>query len=158
MNLAKTPIGRSIELAASDLDGVSGQRILIVLTDGEETCDGDAATAIQGLRDRGWNIRVNIVGFAIEDAGLEATFQSWAAIGGGNYFNAADRDELIDALTRAVTGPYSVLESETGDTIASGQPGELLSLPAGTYIVRWGVDGEASAEITSGDVTRITLE
>ncbi len=105
MNLAKTPLGRSIELAASDLADVDGERVLIVLTDGEETCDGDAAAAIQGLRDRGWDIRVNIVGFAIGDADLEAVFQSWAAIGGGNYFGAADGGELAEALTRAVTAP-----------------------------------------------------
>lgn len=158
MNLARTPIGRSIELAASDLDGVEGQRVLVVLTDGEETCDGDAATAIQGLRDRGWDVRVNIVGFAIDDAALESTFQSWAAIGGGQYFSATDRDELANALTRAVTGPFTVADPETGDTIASGRPGELLTLPVGTYTIRWGMDLETTATITSGDVTHVTLQ
>ena len=158
MNLAKTPLGRSIELMASDLADVTGQRVLIVLTDGEETCEGDAAAAIQGLRDLGWDIRINIVGLAIGEAELEATFESWAAIGGGQYFSATDGDELADALTRAVTGPFSVTDPDSGGTIASGQPGELLTLPAGTYLIRWGRDGEATAEITSGDGTRITLE
>lgn len=158
MNLAKTPLGRSIELAASDLADVEGERILIVLTDGEETCEGDAAAAIQGLRDRGWDIRVNIVGLAIGDADLEAVFQSWAAIGGGNYFSAADGDELAEALTRAVTGPFIVADPDSGDTIASGRPGELLTIPAGNYLIRWGSDRETTAAITAGDVTRITLE
>lgn len=158
MNLAKTPLGHSIALMAGDLAAVEGERVLIVLTDGEETCDGDAAAAIQSLRDRGWNIRVNIVGFAIDDADLEATFHSWAAIGGGDYFSATGRDELVDALTRAVTGPYAVADPDTGDIIASGRPGELLTLPEGTYQIRWGTDGEMTAEITSGDVTRLILE
>lgn len=158
MNLARTPLGRSVEMTASDLANVSGERILIVLTDGEETCDGDAAAAIQGLRDRGWDIRVNIVGFAIDDAALEAVFRAWAASGGGAYFGAADGTELSDALTRAVTGPFDVIDPMTGDVLASGRPGELLTLAAGNYLIRWGRDGEAEIEITRNDVTRITLE
>jgi len=158
MNLARTPLGRSVEMTASDLANVSGERILIVLTDGEETCDGDAAAAIQGLRDHGWDIRVNIVGFAIDDAALEAVFRAWAASGGGAYFGAADGTELSDALTRAVTGPFDVIDPMTGDVLASGRPGELLTLAAGNYLIRWGRDGEAEIEITRNDVTRITLE
>ncbi len=158
MNLAKTPLGRSIELAAGDLDGVIGERVLIVLTDGEETCDGDAAAAIQGLRDLGWDIRVNIVGFAIDDEGLEGTFQSWAALGGGAYFSAGDRAELTDALTRAVTGPFSVVDGESGDVIAGGRPGEILTLPAGDYVIRWGAGEETPVTIASTDLTRVTLD
>jgi hypothetical protein len=158
MNLARTPLGRSIELMASDLADVAGERVLIVLTDGEETCEGDAAAAIQGLRDRGWDIRVNIVGLAIGDANLEAVFQSWAAIGGGRYFSAADEAELAEALASAVTGPFSVIDPASGDIIASGRPGELLTLPAGTYQIRWGQSREAGAEITAGDTTRIMLD
>ena len=158
MNLARTPLGRSIELMASDLADVAGERVLIVLTDGEETCEGDAAAAIQGLRDRGWDIRVNIVGLAIGDANLEAVFQSWAAIGGGRYFSAADEAELAEALASAVTGPFSVIDPASGDIIARGRPGELLTLPAGTYQIRWGQSREAGAEITAGDTTRIMLD
>ncbi|WP_417486292.1 vWA domain-containing protein [Maricaulis sp.] len=158
MNLARTPLGRSIELTASDLADVTGKRVLIVLTDGEETCDGDAAAAIQGLRDRGWDIRVNIVGFAIDDDTLEAEFGAWAASGGGEYFGAADGAELADALTRAVTGPYEVVDPESGEAIATGRSGELLTLAAGSYVIRWGNDGETRIEVVAGDVTRITLE
>ncbi|WP_417496596.1 VWA domain-containing protein [Maricaulis sp.] len=158
MNLARTPLGHSIELMASDLADVAGERVLIVLTDGEETCDGDAAAAIQALRDRGWDIRVNIVGLAIGDADLEAVFQSWAAIGGGRYFAAADEAELAGALASAVTGPFTVHETGSGDTMASGRPGELLTLQAGTYLIRWGQNRQATAEITAGDTTRLTLE
>jgi hypothetical protein len=53
--------------------------VLIVLTDGEETCEGDAASAIEALRSSGWDFRVNVVGFAIDDAELARLFESWAA-------------------------------------------------------------------------------
>ncbi len=158
MNLARTPLGRSIELSASDLADVNGKRVLVVLTDGEETCAGDAAAAIQGLRDRGWDIRVNIVGFAIDDDTLEAEFRAWAASGGGEYFGAADGAELADALTRAVTGPYEVVDPESGEAIATGRSGVLLTLAAGRYVVRWGDDGRTQVDVVAGDITRITLE
>ncbi|MEY8840597.1 VWA domain-containing protein, partial [Cribrihabitans sp. XS_ASV171] len=41
VNLAKTPIADSVALSASDLSAATGQRMLILVTDGEETCDGD---------------------------------------------------------------------------------------------------------------------
>ncbi|OLF81218.1 hypothetical protein AWH62_00640 [Maricaulis sp. W15] len=158
MNLARTPLGRSIEMTASDLANVAGTRILIVLTDGEETCDGDAAASIQGLRDRGWDIRVNIVGFAIDDTDLEAVFRAWAASGGGGYFSAADGTQLAAALTQAVTGAFELADPATGEVITTGRPGEILTIPAGAYTIRWGNDAEQSIDITAGDITRITLE
>lgn len=67
VNLAKTPIAQSIAFTASDLADVSGSRVLILITDGEETCEGNPGQAIEALRAGGWDIRVNIVGYAIDD-------------------------------------------------------------------------------------------
>jgi len=98
MNLAKTPIAVSLEMVASDLKGVTGDRIVILLTDGEEICDGDPALAIKSLRAQGLDVRINIVGYAIDDKGLQETFESWATLGGGQYLNAPTGTELADAL------------------------------------------------------------
>ena len=89
MNLAKTPIAESLELTAADLRTVTGERVIVLVTDGEETCDGDPAAAIAGLRAQGHNLRVSIVGYAIDDDGLRDTFARWAKLGGGEYFDAA---------------------------------------------------------------------
>lgn len=156
MNLARTPLGHSIGLAKHDLQGVEGRRVLIVLTDGEETCDGDALAAIQALRNLGWDIQVNIIGFAIEDPELEQTFESWAAAGAGRYFAAADGESLRDALTRAATGPYHVVDQQTGSTIATGVPGEQLALPGGEYLLRSG-EKEREVTIVPGEVSTITF-
>ena len=66
-NNAKTPIGASLDKVADDLKAVRGERLVILLTDGEETCGGDAAAAIEKLKKSGVGLRVNIVGFAIDD-------------------------------------------------------------------------------------------
>tara|TARA_R110002073_G_scaffold87364_7_gene207486 strand:- start:521 stop:2398 length:1878 start_codon:yes stop_codon:yes gene_type:complete len=154
MNLARTPIGASVAHVQTDLADVTGQRVLIVLTDGEETCDGDAASEIERLRGLGWDIRVNIVGFAIDDADLAQTFESWAAAGGGEYFSAADADGLGDALTRAVATRFEVI-NEDGETVATGLTGGApITLPTGDYrIVAAG--GELSATIISDEVTTV---
>jgi hypothetical protein len=135
MNLARTPLGASIAAARSDLAGVPGQRVLIVLTDGEETCEGDAASAIEALRSAGWDIRINIVGFAIGDADLARTFESWAAAGGGAYFEATNAGDLAAAMARAVATPYAVLDEED-QTVSRGLTGDdAIVLPPGDYRV-----------------------
>ncbi|WP_421792171.1 vWA domain-containing protein [Hyphobacterium sp.] len=156
MNLARTPIADSIAAVPSDLDGVSGEIVLIVLTDGEETCDGDPATAIQALRERGWDIRVNVVGFAIDDADLERTFESWAAAGNGEYFRAADASGLAEALVSAVATRFEVLD-ENGEIVASGLTGgEPISLMPGNYRVVGG-GGDVAATIVSEETTAVGL-
>src|SRR5690606_3574907 len=157
MNLARTPLGRSIELAAEDLANVEGRRLLIVLTDGEETCGGDPAGAIESLRARGWDITVNVVGFAIGDAALQAEFAAWANLGGGGYFDAADRAELGEALTRAMSAGLHVVSAD-GGTAAEGRAGEPIALPAGDYVVRWGEGHETPATVRAGKTARLTLQ
>lgn len=156
MNLARTPLARSIELTAGDLAGVSGQRIVVLLTDGEETCDGDPAAAIAALRAKGWDIRVNIVGFAIDDLALRETFAAWAALGGGAYFNASDRDELGVALVDAVAIDFTVVNAED-DSVARGRVGDTLNLPAGNYSVHW-AGRQTPAVVPSGSGVTVTLE
>ncbi len=138
MNLARTPIGESLGRVADDLKNVEGQKLIILITDtdGEETCDGDPAAAIAELKEAGHDVRINIVGFAIDDAALKAEFESWAQMGGGLYFNAGSAAELDEALKEAMRPKFQVLD-DTGAIIATGtaNSGEL-ELPSGTYTVK----------------------
>ena len=43
----------------------------------------------------------NIVGFAIDDFGLKQTFQQWAELGNGRYFDAHDQKELSKTIQEA---------------------------------------------------------
>lgn len=157
LNLARTPLARSIELTGGDLANVAGRRVLIVLTDGEETCGGDPAAAIEGLRASGWDIIVNIVGFAIDDAALEAEFAAWAELGGGSYFSAADRASLTEALMQAMVTRFTVVNAD-GETAAEGRPGEMIALPAGDYTVHWGEGRHTPATVPPGGAARVMLE
>jgi hypothetical protein len=135
MNLARTPIGESLRLVGEDLEEADGQRLVVLITDGEETCDGDPAASIRFLKDEGLDVRVNIVGLAIDDETLKSEFEEWARLGGGLYFDASSEEELGQALEQALRPKFQVL-GPAGDVVAEGTVGsDPVSLPVGVYTV-----------------------
>jgi hypothetical protein len=90
---------------------------------------------IRELAAAGTDVRVNIVGFAIDELMLQETFAEWARIGNGRYFNATDAEELAASLRETVEVPYAVLDS-TEKVVATGTVnGAPVELDAGTYRV-----------------------
>lgn len=135
-NLAKTPIAESLALVRQDLSGATGKRVVILLTDGEETCGGDPAAAIAALLGADIDVRVNIVGFAIDDEDLKAQFRYWADLGGGSYHDATSAEALQHSLLRALQTPYEVT-TPAGDIVATGTTGDSgVELAPGDYLVR----------------------
>ncbi|HWV25531.1 MAG TPA: SpaA isopeptide-forming pilin-related protein, partial [Thermomicrobiales bacterium] len=131
----QTPIEQSLRAAGADLANVSGPKIIVLVTDGEETCSGDPGAAIRALVAQDVSVQVNIVGFAIDDAKLTATFQEWARDGNGNYFAASNELELNQAVTTASQLSFHVIDQQ-GSVIADGTVGgNPVAVPAGTYTV-----------------------
>ncbi len=160
MNLAKTPIAASLEAVASDLGSASGPHLIVLVTDGEETCDGDPAAAIEKLRGQGFDVRVNIVGFAIDERMLKDTFIEWARLGGGRYFDARNADELSDSMRATTRVPYEVLDAD-GNLVASGVVGgKAIELKPGAYSIR-PLDPTRSdvydATVVADEETRVSL-
>jgi hypothetical protein len=141
VNRARTPIAASLAAVAGDLEAATGLRTIVLVTDGEETCGGDPASEIAKLRALGFDVRVNIVGFAVDDPVLKSTFSAWATSGGGSYFDASDKKALGVAMAAAVAPPFRVTDS-AGTMVAQGTIGGAdIVLPAGTYSVQIGTDG-----------------
>ncbi|MFK7976958.1 MAG: VWA domain-containing protein [Halioglobus sp.] len=135
VNKAKTPIAASLEAAAADLSAYPGEKVIVLLTDGEETCDGDSAAILTSLRARDIDVKMHIVGFALDDKALVAQFKTWATLGGGQYYDASNQSMLQTALHNAVTPKYEVKNS-VGDIVHSGHVGDPQHpLPAGEYTV-----------------------
>jgi hypothetical protein len=135
-NGAKTPIGASLALVADDLKSITGEKLVVLVTDGEETCGGDPAGAIASLRKSGVTTRVSIVGFALEDAALAATFKRWSDAGGGSFFDAKDAAALDKSLTEALRPGFEVVNTQ-GQVLASGVAGgEAVTVPSGSHQVR----------------------
>ncbi|MCB1042045.1 MAG: VWA domain-containing protein [Acidobacteria bacterium] len=157
MNLAKTPIADSLALVAQDLSGVSGQRTVILLTDGEETCGGDPAATIRALRAAGMDVRVNIVGFAIDSAELRQEFEFWAGVSGGAFFDAKNAGELSLSMVQATRRPFEVLD-QSGQKVAGGfENGDRVEVPVGTYRVTIGSFSQ-EVYVTGDDIVTINAK
>ncbi|MGD8679109.1 MAG: peptidoglycan-binding protein [Lysobacterales bacterium] len=146
MNLARTPIADSLAAVAGDLEGTGGKGAIVLVTDGEETCDGDPAAVIESLQKKGLEVNLNIVGFAIGDADLEQTFENWAELGGGRYFSARNQEGLSEALNEALRVPFAVYDTG-GNPVANGVLGGApLELEQGIYRVEIATSPSISLE------------
>jgi hypothetical protein len=135
-NGAKTPIGASLAKVADDLATVKGERLVVLLTDGEETCAGDPAAEIEKLQKSGLGVRVSIVGFAIDEPHLAVTFRQWAKAGNGAFFEANDAAGLSNALAQAMRPGFEVVDAK-GLVVAEGVTGpDKVKVMPGAYTVR----------------------
>lgn len=124
-----TPIAFSLEEAANDFpSGKDMENIIILISDGKETCQGDPCAMAGKLHQSGIKVKINVVGFDInpeERRQLECIAQA----AGGNYFSAETADELSRALS---TVQEQVLKKESQSVrIKIGGIGTLHFEPAG---------------------------
>ncbi len=158
-NLAKTPIADSLDQVTQDLAGHKGPAIVVLLTDGEETCGGDPKASIQRLIDAGTEVRINVVGFSIGDSGLKRLFQEWAQAGNGVFLDASTPEQLTQRLAQSLHTPFRVVDG-AGKVIAQGtMDKEPVTLKAGSYRLEWGSGWgqHREFEIESGQVTTVKI-
>jgi Ca-activated chloride channel homolog len=80
-----TPMAASLQAAPRDSAGKKGQNnIIILLTDGEEDCNGDPCAAAKAVREAGIHLQVNVTGFNVMDK-ERPQLQCIADAGGGKY-------------------------------------------------------------------------
>lgn len=158
-NLARTPIADSLARLGADLRDAQGPVLVVLVTDGEETCDGDPEAQIRDLAARGMPVTVNIIGFAIDDTKLEQQFETWASAGGGRYLAAQDPDALNAAMTAALNTPFAIMNAN-GSQFAQGVVnGEAVSLPEGNYrvVVAGGTATFEGVTVVGGQETALTI-
>jgi len=159
-NGAKTAIGDSLRLISQDMAGVKGPRQVVLITDGGEDCGGNPEAEIQKLRAAGFDVRINIVGFAVDEPQTRVLFQKWATLGGGHFFDSSDRASLDTALSQAFAQPFEVVAPD-GKVVAQGVVGgDAITLPAGLYTVRLsGANAKSlgSVQVAPGETTRFDV-
>ena len=133
----ETPLIRSVLRTVDDLKAAGGGSVILI-TDGEESCKGNAKSAAAQIKKSGVQVALNIVGFTLTGKAVESELAGLAGSTGGHYYSAQDGAQLsravkLAALTRL---PYDVLDS-SGKVLASGQSSELSrELPPGNYRLR----------------------
>jgi hypothetical protein len=131
----RTPLAAAIKAAKGDIGSVEGPRIVIVVTDGAESCKGDPEAAVRDLVEAGFETTVNIVGFALDDEELKAEMASWAEVGGGVFFDAQDQAGLSSGVAAALRAPFRVFDADGALVGESVVGGDAVEVDPGTYRV-----------------------
>jgi hypothetical protein len=174
-----TPIAYSLGQAANDFPPEAKDRVIVLVSDGKETCQSDPVVAAKALAAKG--ITVHTVGFVVDTA-ARGQLQAIARATGGSYFDAPVGPELPDSLKSAlaackktvVTMPakpqpgklrttsttwlasHAVLNAETGQHVGAFDSSHLvLNLPAGIYEVKFGAARWKGIEVRPGETTTI---
>jgi ribosomal protein L14 len=133
--LGTTPLAYSLENAAGDFPKGSGEKLIVLVTDGKEECGGDPAEVAQRLVREGLNVRVNVVGFALADENVKQDMRQVAEITGGYFFDAQNRQGLRASLQSALAVPFDVVDA-SGVQVGSGLAGQgAIQVPEGLYTV-----------------------
>ena len=139
-SLGNTALAESLTWAKEDFAEIEGNKRVVVLTDGEETCRGDPPAVIADLASEGFQITINIVGFTLAEERIKNEYSNWIASTGGKYFDAQDADALGEALKKATTPvelPEFQILTMNGDVVAAGKVGDApIKVDAGTYRVK----------------------
>ena len=107
----------------------------MLITDGEESCDGDPMAAVEALVESGIDARVDIIGFALKDEAVKAEMAAWATAGGGVFLEAGNAKALSTTIRDALRAPFQVF-GEDGALVATGTVGaDGLLLEPGLYRV-----------------------
>ena len=131
-----TPLAASLDAAAADLSGAEGNSVVILVTDGLETCDGDpVAAAANFVRDHPQR-KVHVIGFATGSQEVSDQLRQIAVSGNGLFFDAADSAGLGAALRQTIEVHYQLL-AEDGTEVQAGTIGQPpAELQPGSYTLR----------------------
>lgn len=103
-----TPISAAVRLAAEQLRYTERKATVILVSDGEETCDADPCALGSELEQAGVDFTAHVVGFDLPQGKARAQLQCLATRTGGRYVEAGDAASLtraLDELATAVPGP-----------------------------------------------------
>jgi hypothetical protein len=174
-----TPITYVITKGAEDFPAdFQGDRVIVLVSDGKETCPGDPCAMAQALAKKGMKLVIHTVGFGVDEA-AKSQLECVARVTGGRYFPAESTDELIKVLSQAVetsrtvkvekTGPgwlevkgadlsgHQITRADTGEKVGSlGHTKSSMELPAGIYNVTVGQAVWKSVEVKAGGKTTLS--
>ncbi len=132
----QTPIAYALNQAGRDFGKLESDRIIVLVSDGIESCGGDPVQAAYALREQG--ITAHLIGFGLGNAADEdtASLQAVARASGGRYVTASSAEELKAALAETVATSFSVYQGDA--EVASGSLGSAgaMLLPEGDYRVQ----------------------
>jgi len=177
-----TPLASALSAAADALSSEAGEGAIILLSDGEETCGGDALAAAKAIASMRPRIVLYVIGVDVDEA-ARATLTSLAETTGGEYRHVDQADDLFSALFAALAlqpaapeipaeyaalaqawGIANVIVGTDGDDVLYGTAGNdlILGLGGDDMIIGLGgndilVGGDGKDIIEGGDGNDILI-
>jgi Ca-activated chloride channel family protein len=116
----KTPLTEAVQQAADVLDYQHKPGLIVVLTDGEETCGGKPCDLGAQLHGNAMHLTVHIIGFRMKDfswTGEQSILDAkcLAEKNGGLYISAEAEQDLIEALEKTLGCPMLSQRSDDLD-------------------------------------------
>ncbi len=131
-----TLIDFSLREALKDIQPQNGSKIVILVTDGIETCHGDPVKAAQDLMSAGLKMKIHVVGFNVSSSPETVEqLKKVAEVGQGKFYTAENAEQMNRALAEAVKVGYSVFDEQGNQVYTKPLSQESTELMSGTYKV-----------------------
>lgn len=127
----ETPIAHALTEAGKDL-GDTGQRSILLVSDGEETCVPDPCPVAEKLAAQGIDLSINVVGLNVTGTARDQ-LSCIAEKGNGQYFDASNTQELVDSLTTVATRVGQEYEGEGDPVTGSPNEADAPEITEGSY-------------------------
>jgi len=106
----KTPLTSAVEQAAEALDYRHKPGVIVVVTDGEETCGGKPCDLAKQLHDSAQQLTIHVIGFRYDSFSWTGEssvldLMCLANQNNGLYIKANDESELVEALEKTLDCP-----------------------------------------------------
>ena len=152
-----TPITYSLTLAAQDLSKEEGERMVVLVSDGQETCETDPCVAAKALAAADAKLAIHTIGFGV-GAAARSQLQCIASVARGTYFDAGNARDLASTLSKAATAK-AVQTKETGVAVKGTSARSNLVIKNTTAGASHAVTAEDGREVTAinGAVGRAEL-
>lgn len=98
-----TPIADSLKKAGKSLekfDSKTNTNVIYIVSDGEETCDGDPSSVAKELADTNIKPIINVIGFSVK-ADQRKQLEKIASDSNGRYIQANNRQDLVNEFNRS---------------------------------------------------------
>jgi Ca-activated chloride channel family protein len=115
----KTPLVTAVKVAAAALESKSKPGVIVLLTDGEETCGGAPCALGEAIKKSGRHLTVHVIGYqlrAFRWTGAQSILdvECLAEKTGGLYITAQNRQDLVKAFEKTLGCP---MMSDAGDAL-----------------------------------------
>ncbi|MEU1400956.1 VWA domain-containing protein [Streptomyces sp. NPDC005728] len=130
-----TPIGPALQKAAADLDGGDGTRRIVLISDGEDTCQPlDPCEVARDIAAKGIGLTIDTLGL-VPDAKTRNQLSCIAHATGGTYTSVQHKEELTDRVGQLVDRAADPVVTPVA-TEGAAECAQAPSLKSGLYTDR----------------------